>query len=64
MIPIIRKASALGVGGAIVLLVVVYGISVLLWAWILMLAVGAAGLDWSYGACIAPWGLLMPLVLG
>jgi len=48
----------------LVLLAFIYGLSVLFWSWILMLVLGAAHVDYSYQACVIPWGLIAPLALG
>lgn len=52
------------VAAGLTLLLAIYGVSVLLWSWILMLVLGAAHVDYSYSQCVFPWGLIMPFVLG
>lgn len=54
-----------GAGSAFLVFVgLLYGASVFFWSWILMLVLGATGVDYSYGACLLPWGFIMPFFLG
>lgn len=58
--PLSVRTTGLSVGVALVVFAALYAVSVVLWTWILMLVLGAAGVDWGYTRCLLPWGFLMP----
>lgn len=51
------------VGVVLAAALAIYGLSVLFWSWVLMLILGACGVDWGYAQCLLP-GLAMPFFLG